>query len=306
MRRCYAVLVRRSTKPVLADRTMSTCINIFAALIATLLLARAGGQDRPVPQTQPASPAPRIENFQLKGEHWTCLADGKAFSGLLLRPEGKGPFPAIILSHGLGGNAQGIALSRGRVMVKWGFVCIATDYTHAGKQGARRGARADVSGVDFSQAGARPENIRRALACLEILRQQNVVDRRRIAAYGHSMGAFVTIALTAAASDKFAAAAITSGGVRTAAGSTAAAPAESVASQVRVPFLILQGGLDRTVPPESSALLKQALDKSKVPNERRVFEEVGHNLPTERAVEVDRLMQEWFTKQHVLLRASSN
>ena len=245
---------------------------------------------------------PKIEGFQLNGEQWTCTADGKPLSGMLLKPEGAGPFPAIILSHGLGGNAQMMMRTRGSELVKWGFVCIATDYTHAGKGIGGRGSR---EGIDFSQAGARPENIRRGLACLEILRQMKVVDPKRIALYGHSMGAFVTIALAAAASDKIAAAAITSGGVQTAKGSTAAAPATAVAAQVRVPFLILQGAKDTTVPPESSELFKRVLDKNNVPNERHVFDGVGHSVPTERLDEVNRLMRDWFTKFGVLSSAAA-
>ena len=240
---------------------------------------------------------PKIEGFQLNGEQWICTADGKPLSGMLLKPEGTGPFPAIILSHGLGGNAKMIVSARGSEMAKWGFICIATDYTHAGKGGGGRGGR---EGVDFSQAGARPENIRRGLACLEILRQRKDVDPKRIALYGHSMGAFVTIALAAAASDKLAAAAITSGGIQIAKGSTAAAPTTNVAAQVRVPFLILQGATDTTVPPESSELFKQVLDKNKVPNERHVFDGVGHSVPTEWKDEVNRLMRDWFTKNGVV------
>jgi dienelactone hydrolase len=245
-----------------------------------------------------AGQTPKIEGFQLNGEQWTCTADGKPLSGVLLKPEGVGPFPALILSHGLGGNARMIVSARGSEMVKWGFVCIATDYTHAGKGVGGRGG--DRTGVDFSEAGARPENIRRGLACLEILRQQKDVDPKRVALYGHSMGAFVTIALAAAASDKIAAAAITSGGVLTAKGSTAAAPTTNVAAQVRVPFLILQGAKDTTVPPESSELFKQVLDKNNVPNERHVFAGVGHSVPTEQADEVSRLMRGWFTKYGVV------
>ena len=248
---------------------------------------------------QSPSSAPKIENFQRTGERWTCTADGRLLSGVLLKPEGKGPFAGIVLSHGLGGNAQNIARSRGTELVRAGFVCIATDYTHAGKGRGPAGGRANTSDVDFAQAGARPENIRRALACLEILRQQKEVDVHRLAAYGHSMGAFVTIAL-AAATDRLAAAAISSGGVQTTKASTSAAPTTNVAAQVRVPFLILQGALDQTVPPESSARFKQVLDENKVPNERRVFDDVGHNVPTERTEEMNCLLREWFTKYGVL------
>ena len=240
---------------------------------------------------------PKIDGFQLNGEQWTCTADGKPLSGMLLKPEGAGPFPAIILSHGLGGNAKIMIRTRGSELVKWGFVCIATDYTHAGKGGGR-GSR---EGVDFSQAGARPENIRRGLACLEILRQRKDIDPKRIALYGHSMGAFVTIALAAAAPDKIAAAAITAGGVVTADYRAASAPTVEVADRVRAPFLILHGTTDTTVAPQSSERLKQSLDSHGIPNVRHLFEGVGHGLPAEKSDEVDRLLREWFTAHQVLL-----
>jgi dienelactone hydrolase len=248
------------------------------------------------------SSTPKIENFQLTGDRWTCLADGQPLSGLLLKPAGSGPFPAIVLSHGLGGNALEMMSVKGREMVQWGLLCIATDYSHAGKGGGGpAAARGRFTGVDFSQAGARPENIRRALACVEILSQMKDVDQRRIAAYGHSMGAFVTIALAAAASDKITAAAITAGGVITEKYRASAAPTADVAAQIRVPFLILHGMADTTVLPESSEVLKQMLDKNTVPNERRMFEGVGHNLPNQNnSAEVYRLMRDWFTKHGLL------
>lgn len=245
--------------------------------------------------SQPA-PAPKVEGFQLSGEQWTCTADGKPLSGLLLKPEGAGPFPAIVLSHGLGGNAQTLMRTRGAELVKWGFVCIATDYTHAGPGGGR----GNREGIDFSQAGARPENIRRGLACLEILLQLKAVDPKRIALYGHSMGAFLTVALAAAAPDKVAAAAITAGGVVTAGYRVASAPAAEVADGIRAPFLILHGTADTTVLPESSELLKKRLDAHGVPNARHLFEGVGHGLPVEKTDEVNRLMRAWFTAHGLL------
>lgn len=243
------------------------------------------------PETASPAPAPQVQGLKVEGDRWSCTADGKPLSGLLLKPEGAGPFPAVVLSHGLGGNAQTMMRSRGAELVRAGFVCIATDYTHAG----RGGGPGDRAGIDFKQAGARPENIRRGLACIELLRQRPDVDPRRIALYGHSMGAFLTIALAAAAPDRVAAAAITAGGV-VQDGLDTAAPSVRVADRVRAPFLILHGTADTTVPPERSALFKQALDAQGVPNERRLFEGVGHGLPNEKSEEVGRLLREWFSK----------
>src|SRR5215831_8237257 len=52
-------------------------------------------------------------------------------TGVLLVPGGPGPFPAVVLSHGNGGNGRFIANQVGETMVTWGFVGIAPDYTHA-------------------------------------------------------------------------------------------------------------------------------------------------------------------------------
>jgi dienelactone hydrolase len=246
-----------------------------------------------------AAAAPAIQDVKLEGERWTCAADGKTLAGLLLKPAGEGPFPAIVLSHGLGGSAQTMMRTRGAELVKWGFVCIATDYTHAGAGGGGRGSR---EGVDFSQAGARPENIRRGLACIEILRSRKDVDPTRIALYGHSMGAFLTIALAAAAPDKVAAAAITAGGVVADSRQVAAAPTAEVANRVRAPFLILHGTVDTTVAPQSSERLKQSLDRHGVPNARHLFEGVGHGLPNEKSDDVNRLLREWFIGCDVLAK----
>jgi dienelactone hydrolase len=57
--------------------------------------------------------------------------------GILLKPKGKGPFPAMLISHGLGGNAQSFGMMKAREMVKWGLVCIAPNYTHTGQGGDR-------------------------------------------------------------------------------------------------------------------------------------------------------------------------
>lgn len=238
--------------------------------------------------TATAAP-PVVTEFVLDGSHWTCQADGKPLAGILLKPEGKGPHPAVIISHGLGGNAEGYALPKAREMVKWGLVCIGPDYTHAGRGGG-----------DRSTFGASTENLRRARACVEILRSLGYVDMKRVAACGNSMGAFLTIGLAAASPDAILCAAITAGGVAPVPGSPA--PPVEMARKIRAPFLILHGSADSTVPPERSLLLKQTLDAAKTPNRREVFEGVNHDLHQVRSDECFKLTREWF-KQHGVLKS---
>jgi dienelactone hydrolase len=252
----------------------------FVALLGIELTARG--------QTGPAPVAPIIKNFQLQDERWTCEADGQPIAGILVKPSGQGPFPALLISHGLGSSAEQFGRSKAREFVKWGLVCIAPDYTHA-----RPGPEADRSSF-----GASAENLRRARACLAILRTLAEVDTNRMCAYGNSMGAFLTIGLAANQPGALKAAAITAGGVVPAAGY--AAPSIESAERIRSPFLILHGSVDTTVLPERSAMLKRALDQHGVPNERRVFAGVGHALHQQEAAEVQRLIREWFTKQGVL------
>jgi len=224
-------------------------------------------------------------DFNLSGERWSYQDGSFTMSGILLKPPGKGPFPAVLISHGLGGSAQSFGMNKAREMVQWGFVCIAPDYTHTG------GARGAAPRADY---GASEENIRRARTCLELVSQMPEVDAKRLFAYGHSMGGFVTIGLAAASPDLLKAAAITGSGISQAKGFPA--PTADAAQQIRTPFLMLHGGQDNVVRPEQSAALKKVLDENQVPNDRLLADDQGHPIDQTMRTEVFRLTREWFEK----------
>jgi acetyl esterase/lipase len=238
---------------------------------------------------KPAAPTAAGKKFELKGDRWTYRDGEFVMSGILLKPEGKGPFPAVLISHGMGGNAQGFGMQKAREMVGWGLVCIAPDYAHAG------------AGGDRAKYGASEENLRRARTCLEILRTMPEVDGKRLAAYGHSMGGFVTVGFAGTVPDALKAAAITGSGIAPKDGYPA--PSPTVAGKIRTPFLILHGGNDTTVRPEQSAALKEVLDKNKVANERAVYDGEGHPIDQTKRSEVFARTRQWFTAQGVLTAA---
>jgi len=209
-------------------------------------------------------------------------------SGILLKPEGEGPFPAVLISHGRGGSAASFGLTKAREMVSWGLVCIAPDYTHGG---GVRGAPSD----DF---GASAENLRRAETCLKLVSQMPGVDPKRLAAYGHSMGGFVTIGVAGKAPDLLKAAAITGSGISPQGGY--AAPTAEAAARVRSPFLILHGSADTVVRPEQSASFKEILDQNKVINQRIVLDGEGHPIDQSKHDEVFTSIRDWFTACGVL------
>lgn len=185
--------------------------------------------------------------FELDGARWTYREGDFVMDGVLLKPEGRGPFPAVLISHGLGGSAETFGLSKAREMVGWGFVCIAPSYTHAadargnrpgapGSGPPTKGVRRGQPAVDY---GASAENLRRARTCLDLVSGMPEVDAGRLFAYGHSMGGFVTIGLAAIEPDRLQAAAITGSGIGHTEGFPA--PAAAKADHVRTPFLILHG-----------------------------------------------------------------
>src|SRR6187401_3141959 len=109
------------------------------ALIASLLCALAACHRHSLTTVPgaPGDPALSIagDAESASGATWTLVGtlDGTTvdLQGILLKPRGRGPFPAVVLSHGAGGNAQSYGRALGSMMRTWGLVCIAVNYTHA-------------------------------------------------------------------------------------------------------------------------------------------------------------------------------
>ncbi len=246
------------------------------AVIASLLCALAAchHSSTSVPASAPGDPALSIagDPESASGATWTLVGtlEGKAvdLQGILLKPRGRGPFPAVVLSHGAGGNAESYGRALGSVMRTWGLVCIAVNYTHA------RGAPGGGSGTLLEQGGS-PENVFRAHAAVTVLARLRYVDVRRVAAHGHSMGAFVTTAFVAAYPDDIRVASHTSGGVLLDAVHRDGMPIPSVAEAKRIqaPYQWHHGLLDYAVP----YLLDKRLDSVlTAPHEGHLYWRLTH------------------------------
>jgi len=181
------------------------------------------------------------------GATWTLtgMLEGTTveLQGILLKPRGRGPFPAVVLSHAAGGTAESYGRELGAVMRKWGLVCIATNYTHA------RGVMLGAPGT-LLEEGASRTNTFRAHATVTILARLGYVDVRRVAAHGHSMGAFVTTAFVATYPGDVRVASHTAGGVLLDAIHVNGMPAPSVAQARRIttPYQWHHGLKDFAVP----------------------------------------------------------
>ena len=140
----------------------------------------------PLPSPAPApTPAPTAQ-FATAGDPesdggatWTLRGpvDGAVVDlhGVLMKPTGSAPFPAVAISHGYGGSARQFSTAMGREMRGWGLVAIATDYTHAG--GGPTGAPGGAN--DLRQRRQRDPRARDAVDPLVVARLRGSAARRR-------------------------------------------------------------------------------------------------------------------------------
>jgi len=266
---------------------------MLAATAAAALLSVACGGD-------PAAPADPLAGLEVSGDPsspggatWTYrdVVGGVAYDlqGTLFKPPGIGPFPAIILSHGLDGGADDFQ-SLSEEMISWGLVAIATNYTHSGG-GVPSGSPGTSAMADW---GASQANVLRAAKCREILASLGYVDRSRVAAHGHSMGAFVTAALVGTYPSDFIVASHTAGGVGVPYSTT-----EAQARGIRAPYQMHHGDRDTTVPLTADQRLDSILSASSVLRELVVYPGAGHGLVPQFATVLGRI-RSWYTTHGLL------
>ena len=108
-------------------------------------------------------------------------------SGVLLRPEGKGPFPGIVLNHGyiepsVYVTGQGLAREQD-ALARAGFVVLHTDYRGHAASGP----------VGPLERESRLGYTRDAVNAVDALRKLPYVDDQRLAMLGRSMGGGITM-----------------------------------------------------------------------------------------------------------------
>jgi dienelactone hydrolase len=251
----------------------------WTILVGVVGLSACGGGDPVSMPTAPSTPANSSAPLTIQGDPesasgatWTYRGtlDGVAIDlqGILFKPPGAGPLPAVVISHGAGGTANGYSRGIALEMVRWGLVCIATNYTHSG-------AVAIGTPGTANEPGASTANVLRAHVAREILKSIGYVDMTRVAAHGHSMGAFVTTALVAAYPSDFRVASHTAGGVRTG-GFDGAAPTEAQARAIRTPYQLHHGDADIVVSLASDQRLAAILGEGSVAVELHVYAGATH------------------------------
>src|SRR5947207_13463963 len=97
--------------------------------------------------------------------------------GYLARPDGDGPFPAVVVLHGCAGLASAGSLQLAEQLKDWGYVALTVDSL------GPRGLTTACGGPFIDQPAD-------AYAALRYLSQQSFVAAERVAVLGNSMGGY--------------------------------------------------------------------------------------------------------------------
>jgi dienelactone hydrolase len=207
----------------------------------------------------------------------TSPADGSRM--LLLRPNGPGPFPAMVLHHQCAGlrTKGGPNRSMGawaQVAVQQGFVVLLID--SLGPRDVDLVCLGAKKGVNF------PRGVRDALQAADHLRTFPFVDKRRLAHVGFSWGAMVALLGSSSnwrsalpGSEAFTAAVAVYPGCFSIQPKTGPRY-EIVQAKIDRPILVLMGDKDTESPPDECVPKLQAAKDAGAPIEWYVFRNATH------------------------------
>jgi dienelactone hydrolase len=184
-----------------------------------------------------AAPLERVE-FESASQRLLsgALIPGDRIQGYLARPDGAGPFPAVIGLHGCAGMHDTTRQRLVDQLVAWGYVILLVDSY------ATRGIEHACTSTAFATfIRRRPD----AYGALVFLARQTFVDPQRVAAVGFSAGAWVTLSVAEPNSfEPFVAA----GNLRFRAAAAFNPPCKQAMARPGIPTLIFIGALDDWTP----------------------------------------------------------
>ena len=223
------------------------------------------------------------------------LSGGLQLKGFLWRPEGPGPFPAVVFNHGRSDTAQQYSLPLelthehlaqvlGPVFVRHGFVFLYPFRRGEGPSAAQGQFIGDLLQREEAAKGIEArrhlqvvlmatDHLQDALAALSFLKRLPYVDARRVAVAGHSFGGQLT--LLEASRDGAVRAAVTFGA---AAASWDGSPElrDRLIESVRglaMPVMLIQAANDYSLSP--SIAMAGELSRLSKPHVRRIYPAFG-------------------------------
>jgi dienelactone hydrolase len=157
---------------------------LFATLASLTLASSVAAADLVTFQSAPLLPSRfQVRLAQQRGEPPPKPDAGIEITGRLSRPDGEGPFAAVVWLHGCGQATNEIWEITGRRIVATGYVYLGVDSN--GPRGLK----------DACDGGAQivADRVRDAYGALEYLAHLPFVDPARVAVMGASQGGFVAL-----------------------------------------------------------------------------------------------------------------
>jgi dienelactone hydrolase len=193
------------------------------------------------------------------------LIQGDRTQGYLAKPEGAGPFPAVVGLHGCGGMSDTTKRKLVDELVGWGYVVLLVDSF------ATRAIDHDCFKEILVIA-----RMSDALGGLAFLAKQTFVDSQRVAVVGFSKGAGT--ALTLSGSDSSSTLFVRPSNLNFHAAIAFNPPCRNAGARPLIPTLILIGSLDEWTPAADCSEKVAAWGADKVPIELVVYPRVHHGF----------------------------
>ena len=194
------------------------------------------------------------------------LMQGDRIQGYVAKPEGAGPFPAVIGLHGCGGMLDTTKRKLADDLVGWGYVVLLVDsFATRGIVHACTGGVPDISGKRRSDA----------FGALAFLASQTFVDPQRVAAVGFSQGGLVTLLVADQISFELF---VRPGNLRFRAAVALYPVCQAVGGGPVIPTLILIGALDEWTPAADCSDKIDAWGSDGPPIELVVYPGVHHSF----------------------------
>ena len=216
--------------------------------------------------------------MEISSERVQIPQAGGSFAGYLARPEGDGPWPAVVVYMEIFGINSHIRDVTERV-AREGYVAIAPDYFH------RTGPRIELAYDDAGMAEGMKllgqlqadEMIADAEATLGYLRGRGDVRGDHLGTIGFCIGGHMAY-LTACTTDVRASASFYGGGVAGPQGPGGAPPTLGRTPGIQGRILCLFGGQDTMIPAQQVDAVRGAISDARVRGEVVVYEDADHGF----------------------------
>jgi dienelactone hydrolase len=184
-----------------------------------------------------ATPLERVEFESASQRRISGVFPGDRIQGDLAKPDGAGPFPAVIVLHGCAGMHDATKQKLADELVAWSYVVLLVDSY------ATRGIG---HACNWNAAATSDRRRPDAYGALDFLGTQTFVDPHRVAAVGFSAGA--RVALAVAEPNSFELWGTPGSKLRFRAAAAFYPPCEAATERPAVPTIIFIGALDDWTP----------------------------------------------------------